>query len=117
MCGGACGASLTNPDPSVAEHAHPGAVFAPVTGVPGVLRGAEYPFGVRHHDGDTAVAGGQAGNAAWRTVGVGGVAFGHAATVVDVAQHDAVAGFAGIDGCAVSELGVAFTVGNGDGHT
>ena len=71
---------------------------------------------MRHHDGDATVSRGQAGDATWRAIGVGGVAFGHAATVVDVAQYDAVAGFAAIHGGAVSELGVAFAVGDGDGH-
>ncbi len=119
IVGWCCGSGLylANPDPRITEHAHPGAVFAPVTGVPGVLRSAEYPLGVRHHDGDAAVAGGQAGDTARRAVGVAGVAFGHAATVVDKAQYHAVAGFAGIDCGTVSELGVAFAVSNGDGHT
>lgn len=61
LCG--YGRRLTDPHPGVAEHAHPGAVFAPVIGMPGVLYGAEQAFRVRHHDGDAAVAVSQAGDA------------------------------------------------------
>ena len=75
---------LTHPYPRIAEHAHPSAVFTPVIGIPGVLHGAEYPLGVRHHDGDAAVAGGQTGDATRGAVGVGWVTLGHAATVIDV---------------------------------
>src|SRR5690554_7336357 len=107
---------LAYPDPCIAEHAHPGAVFAPVVRVPGVLDCAEDAFRVRHHDGDAAVAGGQAGDAAGGAVGVGGVAVGHAAVVVDEAQGYAAAGFAGVDGGAVGKLGITFAVGDGDRH-
>src|SRR5690606_9358479 len=107
---------LAYPDPCVAEHAHPGAVFAPVVRVPGVLDGAEDAFRVRHQDGDAAVAGGQAGDAAGGAVGVGGVAVGHAAVVVDEAQGYAAAGFAGVHGGAVGKLGTAFAVADGGRH-
>ena len=80
--------------------------------MPGVLYGAEHALGVRHHDGDATVAGGQAGNAARRAVGVGRIAFGHAATVVDVTQSNRVGGLTGVNSGAAGKLGVAFTVGD-----
>src|SRR5690606_23601944 len=111
-----CGVGLAYPDPCVAEHAHPGAVFAPVVRVPGVLDCAEDAFRVRHHDGDAAVAAGEAGDAAGGAVGVGRVAVGHASVVVDEAQGYAAAGFAGVHGGAVGKLGITFAVGDGDRH-
>ena len=39
---------LIDPLPRVAEHPHPRPVLAPVVGMPGILDGAEGPFGVRH---------------------------------------------------------------------
>ena len=47
--------SLTNPDTCIPEHAHPGTVFTPVTGVPRVLYCTEDTFRMRHHDGKASV--------------------------------------------------------------
>ena len=47
---------LADEGAGVAEHAHPRAVLAPLARVPGVLHGAEHALGVRHDDGDAAVA-------------------------------------------------------------
>ncbi|MNJ60257.1 hypothetical protein D3C77_559750 [compost metagenome] len=48
---------------SVAEHAHPRAVFTPLLWMPGVADGAEHAFRMRHHYGGAAIAAGHCGNA------------------------------------------------------
>src|SRR3989344_7858388 len=109
--------ALVHPHARVAEHPHPRAVFVPLFRAPRVLHGAEYTLRVRHHDGDATVAAGKAGDPARRTVRVGRVAFGDLAVVVDETHGDAT-GYIGFEqGFFAGELGMAFTVGDGDWHT
>src|SRR5450830_827633 len=109
--------ALVHPHASVAEHAHPRAVFAPLFRAPRVLHGTEHTFRVRHHDSHATVAAGEAGDPARRAVRVGRVAFGDLAVVVDEA-HGHAAGHVGFEqGFFAGELGMAFTVSDGDWHT
>ena len=67
---------LSHPNPGIAEYPHPRPVFAPVGWMPGILHRAEATFGVRHHDGESPVFIGKAGNAQRRAVWVEGEVLG-----------------------------------------
>src|SRR6266436_8000633 len=74
--------------PRVAEHAHPGAVFAPVPRVPGLLHRAEDALGVGHQDGETPVMSGEPGDAFGRSIRIQRVDLGRGTAIVDEAQCD-----------------------------
>lgn len=51
--------SASHPGARVVKHLHPRAVLAPFRGMPRQLRRAEYALGVRHHDRQSTVGGGE----------------------------------------------------------
>lgn len=82
--------------------------------MPTHLNRTEYPFWVRHHDGDATVPGRQRGHAKRRTVRVERVLLGDLVFVVDVAGDNEAGVAAGFGGSSVLEFGVTFAVGDGD---
>lgn len=78
---------LVHPPPRVVEHLQPGRVFAQAGRMPRHLHTADDALWVRHHDGESAIGGGEADDTLWRTVGVGRIARRHATTVVDLTQR------------------------------
>src|SRR5690625_2753803 len=79
--------ALFQPQPGIVEHLHPRRKSAPRARRPGIVDGAQQALGMRHENGDAAVAGGQARDALRRAAGVVGVAFGNLAATVDIAQR------------------------------
>jgi hypothetical protein len=80
--------------------------------MPGHLHRAVDALGVRHHDGEAAVGGGEPGDAVGRAVRVEGIGLRDAAVVVDVAQRD--------DGLLLpavrAEIGAALSMRDDDGQ-
>ena len=72
---------------------------------------------MRHHDGDAAITAGQAGNAARRAVGVGWVALGNLAMVIHITQGHTTGQIGFQQGFLALELGMTFTMGDGDRQT
>ena len=109
-------AELPHPLPHIPKHPHPRrsirALFEQPLGEPGHLERAGGAFGVGHHDGETPVRGGEAGEAPGRAVGVGGVEPCCLAPVVDVAHRGQRSILLG----AVPENGPSFAVAYDDGH-
>src|SRR5438128_1858946 len=58
---------LTNPLARIAEHAHPWRILTPRLRMPRLLHRAEYPFGMRHANRETAVRRGHRSNTLRRT--------------------------------------------------
>src|SRR6185295_152871 len=76
----------SDPAPSVAEHAHPRRVLAPVAGMPRHLHAAEYALRMRHQYGKTPVGRRESGDALRRPVRIVRVSLGRRTAVVDEAQ-------------------------------
>src|SRR3954463_3736750 len=79
-------AKLPDPAPGVAEHFHPGRIFAEAARAPGVLHAAEAALRVRHDDGEAPVGSGEAGDALRGAARVVRIDLGRLALVIDVAH-------------------------------
>jgi S1-C subfamily serine protease len=108
------GRRSAHPHPGVAEQAHPGPVLTPAIRMPGVLHGAEHPLWMGHHDGDAAVLGGESGDAPRGAVGIGRVAQGRGAVVLQEAQHRK--GPQALQVRGLTRLHPPLSVSHGDGH-
>src|SRR2546430_17369012 len=78
----------SDPLPRVAEHAHPGAVFAPALGMPRLLHRAEDPFRMGHQYREASVMGGESSDPPGRSVRIQRIDLGRRAAIVDKAQRD-----------------------------
>src|ERR1041384_5490585 len=77
----------SDPLPRIAEHAHPGAVFAPAFRVPRLLHRAEDPFRMGHQYREASVMGGESSDACGRSVRIQRIDLGRRAAIVDEAQR------------------------------